>query len=257
MTDGQDVFDLTGKLAVVTGGGRGIGKAIALEMARRGAAVVVTGRSRETLQAVVDEIRKKGGVGHAIDSNIASESDVFRLAETTASEIGQPDILVNNAGINSIYKYVQDTTLEEWNEIISVNLTGVFLACRAFGKLMIDAGGGSIINMSSIGGRTGLRKTAAYCASKGGVELLTRSLALDWAEKRVRLNCIAPGYVETDLTSGLVDHPQLGPRIVERTPMKRFGTVGDLTGAVVFLASDASQYVTGQTLGVDGGWTAG
>lgn len=257
MTSAKDSFDLTGKIAVVTGGGRGIGKAIALELARRGASSVVTGRSKDLLKAVADEIRQEGGSAIVICGDIGSEADVAHLADQTLSELGSPDILVNNAGINSIYKFAEDTTLEEWNEIISVNLTGVFLTCRAFGRLMLEAGGGSIINMSSIGGRVGLRKTAAYCASKGGVELLTRSLALDWAEKHVRVNCISPGYVETDLTRGLVDHPTLGQRIVDRTPMSRFGTVEDLTGAAVFLASDASQYVTGQTIGVDGGWTAG
>lgn len=250
------MFDLSGRVCVVTGGGRGIGKAIATALAAHGATVVITGRTQATLDAAAEEIGRSGATVDAIAADVASEDDVARLARIVEERHGGAKVLVNNAGVNAIYKKAEDTTLAEWNEIIATNLTGVFLTCRAFGRSMLAAGSGSIVTISSIGGRVGLAKTAPYCASKGGVELLTRSLAIDWAPRGVRVNTVAPAYVETDLTAGLASHPVLGERIVQRTPMHRFGQPDEIAGAVVFLASDASLYVTGQTIGVDGGWTA-
>lgn len=250
------MFDLSGRVCVVTGGGRGIGKAIATALAAQGATVVITGRTQATLDAAAEEIGRSGATVDAIAADVASEDDVARLARIVEERHGGARVLVNNAGVNAIYKKAEDTTLSEWNEIIATNLTGVFLTCRAFGRSMLAAGSGSIVTISSIGGRVGLAKTAPYCASKGGVELLTRSLAIDWAPRGVRVNTVAPAYVKTDLTAGLAAHPVLGERIVQRTPMHRFGQPDEIAGAVVFLASDASLYVTGQTIGVDGGWTA-
>ncbi|MFN3546605.1 MAG: SDR family NAD(P)-dependent oxidoreductase [Mesorhizobium sp.] len=250
------MFDLTGRVCVVTGAGRGIGKSIAATLAAHGATVVITGRTQATLDAAAREIAQAGGTVDAITADMASEDDVVRLARTVEERHGGAQVLVNNAGINPIYKTAEDTSLAEWNAIIATNLTGVFLTCREFGRSMLEAGSGSIVAISSIGGRVGLAKTAPYCASKGGVELLTRSLAIDWAPRGVRVNTVAPAYVETDLTAGLAAHPVLGERIIQRTPMRRFGQPDEIAGAVVFLASDASHYVTGQTIGVDGGWTA-
>lgn len=252
----KPMFDLEGKVCVITGGGRGIGKSIASALAAHGATIVITGRTQATLDAAAQEITQAGGKADAIVADVSSEDDVERLVRMVEERHGRADVLVNNAGVNAIYKRAEETSLAEWNEIISTNLTGVFLTCRAFGRLMLDAGAGSIITISSIGGRVGLAKTAPYCASKGGVELLTRSLAIDWAPKGVRVNTVAPAYVETDLTAGLSDHPILAERIIQRTPMRRFARPGEISGAVIFLASDASIYVTGQTIGVDGGWTA-
>jgi gluconate 5-dehydrogenase len=250
------MFDLTSRVCVVTGGGRGIGKAISATLATCGATVVITGRSTNTLQAAVEEIRDAGGKADFVAADLRREEDIVALARTVSDRHGDAHVLVNNAGVNPIYKGADTTTLEEWNAIICTNLTGVFLSCREFGRLMLAAGRGSIINISSIGGRVGLAKTAAYCASKGGLEIMSKSLAIDWAAKGVRVNTVAPAYVETDLTSGLVDHPILADRIISRTPMRRFAQPDEIAGAVVFLSSDASLYVTGQTLGVDGGWTA-
>lgn len=252
----KPMFDLEGKVCVITGGGRGIGKSIAAALAEHGATVVITGRTQATLDAAAQEITQAGGKADAIVADVSSEDDVERLARTVGKRHGRAHVLVNNAGVNAIYKRAEETTLAEWNEIIGTNLTGVFLTCRAFGRSMLEAGAGSIVTISSIGGRVGLAKTAPYCASKGGVELLTRSLAIDWAPKGVRVNTVAPAYVETDLTAGLSEHPILAERIIQRTPMRRFAQPDEISGAVVFLASDASDYVTGQTIGVDGGWTA-
>lgn len=249
------MFDLGGRVCVVTGGGRGIGRSIATALAAHGGTVVVTGRSEDTLTRAVEEIRADGGTADWVAADMQDEAAVVRLAETVAERFGPSEVLVNNAGVNAIYKGAEKTSLDEWNTIIGTNLTGVFLSCREFGRQMLAAGRGSIINISSIGGRTGLGKTAAYCASKGGVELLSKSMAIDWAQKGVRVNCVAPAYVETDLTSGLAEHPVLGAKIVGRTPMGRFARTDEISGAVVFLASDASSYMTGESIAVDGGWT--
>lgn len=251
-----DVFDLSGRVCIVTGGGRGIGASISHSLAAAGAQVVLTGRTMATLEATARDIEQAGGKAHAMVADVSVEADVIALAAEVERRFGVPHVLVNNAGVNAVYKPVETTTLAEWNEIIGVNLTGVFLATREFGRMMLAAGRGSIINVSSVGGRVGLFKTGPYCASKGGVELFTRSVAIDWAKKGVRVNTVAPAYVETDLTSGLRQHPVLAERLIGRTPMGRFAAPDEIGGAVLFLASDASSYVTGQTIGVDGGWTA-
>jgi NAD(P)-dependent dehydrogenase (short-subunit alcohol dehydrogenase family) len=251
----KTMFDLAGRVCVVTGGGRGIGKSIAAALAANGGKVVVTGRSESTLKQAVEEIHADGGSADWLTADMQDEAAVVRLAETVAERFGPAHVLVNNAGVNAIYKGAEKTSLEEWNTIIGTNLTGLFLSCREFGRQMLAAERGSIINISSIGGRTGLAKTAAYCASKGGVEMLSKSMAIDWAPKGVRVNCVAPAYVETDLTSGIVEHPVLGAKITRRTPMGRFGKTDEIAGAVVFLASDASSYLTGESIAVDGGWT--
>ncbi len=251
-----DMFDLSDRVCVVTGGGRGIGKRIAHDLAARGACVVVAGRTLDTLSATSREIVEQGGKATAIAADMSVEGDVVQLASQVAERFGPAHVLVNNAGINPIYKPPEATSTAEWNDIIAVNLSGVFVACREFGRQMLEAGRGSIVNMSSIAGSVGLAKTAAYCASKGGLELLTRSLAVDWAPKDVRVNAVAPGFVETDLTRGMIEHAALSERLLKRTPMQRFAQVEEIAGAVIYLASDASRYVTGQTIGVDGGWTA-
>lgn len=250
----DSIFSLHGDVCVVTGGGRGIGRSISMALARHGGTVVVVGRSEATLREAAEAINADGGTADWVIADIQSEESVVRLAETVKQRHGAAHVLVNNAGVNAIYKPLEKTTLEEWSTIINTNLTGVFLACREFGAQMLENGRGSIINISSIGGRTGLARTGAYCASKGGVELLTKSIAIDWAGKGVRVNCVAPAFIETDLTAGLVEHQTLGARITGRTPMGRFGGTDEVSGAVVYLASSASTYVTGTSIAVDGGW---
>jgi len=256
MTQREQLFDLTGRVAIVTGGGRGIGRGISEGLAAFGAKVVMTGRNEATLAEAATEIRAKGGeaIGHAAD--ISSEQDVIALRDAVLARYGRIDVLVNNAGINPIWKNLERTTLDEWQNIIDTNLTGPFLCCKYLGTPMVEQGKGSIINISSVAGNVGLKRSVPYCASKGGVELLTKALALDWAPKGVRVNTIAPGYFETDLTAGVRANDAIAAPLIAHTPLGRFAKLDDIAGAVVFLASDASAYVTGASLAVDGGWTA-
>ncbi len=246
-------FDLSGKVAVVTGGGRGIGRAIARGLAAHGAKVVVCGRTAATLDAVASEI---GGDTLTHVADVSHEADVEALRDAVLARFGRIDVLVCNAGINPIYKGIEAITLAEWQSILDINLTGTFLCCKHLGSGMAAAGSGSIIVISSVAGHVGLRKSVPYCATKGGVELLVRGLALDWAAKGVRVNCIAPGYFDTDLTAGMIASPAMSARLLAATPMGRFGKDPDIVGAAVFLASPASAYVTGQSLLVDGGYAA-
>ncbi len=246
------MFDLTGKVAVVTGGGRGLGRAIARGLAAHGAKLALCGRDQATLDDAAASI---GGEVMAQAADVSREADVIAVRDAALARFGRIDALVCNAGVNPIYKGAEATTLEEWRTVIDVNLTGVFLCCKHVGGAMLAAGG-SIICISSVAGHVGLRKSAPYCATKGGVELLVRALALDWAAKGVRVNALAPGYFETDLTAGMIANPAMSSRLLAATPMGRFGQDGDIVGAAVFLASPASAYVTGQSLLVDGGYAA-
>lgn len=252
----RGLFDLQGRVALVTGGGRGLGLAVARALAQHGARVAIAGRDQATLAAAADELERlqPGCRAHVVD--VAQEESVAVLDAWLDGEFGRLDVLVNNAGINPFYRAAESTPMSEWQQVIDVNLTGVFLCCRVFGARMLARREGSIINVSSVAGHVGLAKTAAYCAAKGGVELLTKSLALEWAGQGVRVNTIAPGYFETDLTAGMRDHPVLADRLLRKTPLGRFGVPAELGGAAVFLASAASSYVTGQSVLVDGGWTA-
>jgi NAD(P)-dependent dehydrogenase (short-subunit alcohol dehydrogenase family) len=244
-------FNLTGKICIVTGAGRGIGRGMAEGLARFGATVVLTGRTQATLDEAAAAIGDRAMV-HTAD--VSQEADVLALRDAVLARFGKVDVLVNNAGVNPIFKGIERTSLDEWRQIIDVNLTGVFLCCKHIGGAMEQ--GGSIVNVSSVAGHGGLPRSAPYCASKGGVELLTKALALDWAKRGVRVNTLAPGWVDTDLTHGLLEHDVHGQRLLDRTPLGRFARPLDMAGGVVFLASDASSFMTGQSLVIDGGWGA-
>lgn len=250
------MFDLGGKVAVVTGAGQGIGAAIAAALAAHGATLVLCGRRRETLERTAEAVGARGAAAHLLPMDVRSDEEVARAREWLARELGGLDVLVNNAGIDPHYGAIEKTSMEVWNEILAVNLTGVFRCCKALGGLMLARGGGSIINISSIAGHIGLKRQVPYGASKGGVEQLTKSLAHDWAEHGVRVNTIAYGFVATELTAGMLAHEHIAPRLLAHIPMGRFGRLDEVAGAAVFLASNASSYVTGHSLLVDGGWTA-
>jgi len=245
--------DLTGKTAVVTGGSRGIGLAIARAMVDAGAKVMIASRSAESVDRAVKDL---GGATCGFAADVSKEADVTALAKAASEQLGRVDILVNNAGINPYYNRTEHTPLAEWQHIIDVNLTGVFLCTQAFGQTMLGQGKGSIVNVTSVAAHSGLTRGAAYCAAKAGVEAMAKSLTKDWAVRGVRVNNIAPGYVKTDLTEGLAANDTLRAIIETRTPMARLAEPHEMAGAVVFLASDAASYISGATIAVDGGWLA-
>jgi len=248
---GDATFDLSGKVCVVTGAGRGIGRGMAEALAQHGGFIVLVGRTLATLEQGAAAI---GDRCMAQVADVSREADVLALRDTVLARCGRIDVLVNNAGVNPIFRTIDRVSLEDWQQIIDVNLTGVFLCCKHLGGAMRS--GGSVINVSSVAGHGGLPRSVPYCASKGGVEMLTKALALDWAKRGVRVNTLAPGWVDTDLTHGLLEHDVHGRRLLDHTPMGRFATPRDMAGGVVFLASDASAFMTGQSLVIDGGWGA-
>jgi NAD(P)-dependent dehydrogenase (short-subunit alcohol dehydrogenase family) len=249
-------FSLEGKVAIVTGSTRGIGRAIAEGLAAAGAAVTVNGRDPETTRSAASEIAAAGRKALAAPADVSNGADVERLIETTVKAFGRLDILVNNAGISPYYKPAETMTEAEWDETMKINLKGVFLCCQAAGRVMIAQKSGRIINMSSIGGKVALSRLVAYCAAKGAINQLTRVLAVEWASHGIRVNAIAPGYIDTDLTKGLRDNPKRLEPMLRQIPLGHLGTPADIVGAAVYLASDGSSYVTGHILDIDGGWQA-
>ena len=254
--NGLQQFSLAGKVAVVTGSSRGIGRAIAEGMAGAGAAVTVNGRNPETTQAVAGAIAAAGGKSLAVPADVGKVADIDRLIKSTVATFGRLDILVNSAGISPHYKPAETMTEAEWDEVIAVNLKGVFLCCQAAGRVMIPQKSGRIINISSIGGQVALPRLVAYCAAKGGIDQLTRVLAVEWAPHHILVNAISPGYIDTDLTKGLRQNPARRDALLRQVPLGRLGKPDEIAGAAIYLASDAASYVTGQTLDVDGGWLA-
>jgi NAD(P)-dependent dehydrogenase (short-subunit alcohol dehydrogenase family) len=252
----RDLFSLSGKVAVVTGGGRGIGLALTEALAQYGAKVVICGRTQAMLDVAVAELSARGLAVEAVRADVGEEADVVDLRDAVLAAHGRIDVLVNNAGINPIYRRIEKTSFDDYNRILSINLGGLFLCCKYLGAEMAARGSGSVINVTSVAGHVGLLKSVPYCAAKGGAELMTKALALDWAPQGVRVNSLAPGYVETDLTAGLVGHEELSAQLLAQVPQNRYALPRDMAGAVVFLASDASAFMTGQSLIVDGGYTA-
>jgi len=250
------LFDLGGKVAIVTGAGRGIGKTLALGLARHGADVVAVSRTLPQVETVASEIAALGRKGIALKVDTSSKADVDRMVAKTLEGWGRVDVLVNNAGID-IIKPAVDYTEAEWDQIIDINLKGYFLCAQAAGREMIRQGRGSILMNSSIAGSIGLNWLVPYASAKGGVNQLTRTLAVEWARHGVRVNAFSPAYFENVMQGAEQIHNEEKERhIREWTPMGRRGKTDELVGPAVFLASDASSYVTGHVLMVDGGWTA-
>ncbi|WP_290726435.1 glucose 1-dehydrogenase [Archaeoglobus sp.] len=252
----RKMFDLTGKVAVVTGATGGLGGPIALGLADFGCDVVVVGRRVEVLEKLKTSIEKLGRKALAIKCDITKEEDVVNLVNKTVEEFGRIDILVNCAGIN-IPKPAEEYPLEDWNKVMDANVTGVFLVCREVGKVMIKQNGGKIINVSSVRSEYGLpRNYIAYCASKAAVNLITKQLACEWAKYNILVNAIAPTVIATPLTAHIMKDPELSRTMKSRILLGRWGYPDDLIGAVIFFASDASNFVTGQILFIDGGVTS-
>ena len=249
-------FDLEGKRALVTGGGRGIGRACALALAQTGAEVVVASRTREELDEVVAAISARGGKARAMRCDIDDPGAGARLVEAVSRLDGPLDILVNNAAISPIVKNVAAVETREWERILSVNLRATVRILRNFGAAMAERGRGSIVNITSVGAVRALPGLAPYAVSKAALGQLTRVLAVEWAPFGVRVNAVAPGYIETAMTAGVYGNEHLHRQVIDRTPLGRFGQPAEVAWAVVFLASEAASYVTGTTLFVDGGWTS-
>jgi len=249
-------FRLDGKVAVVTGSSRGIGLAIAAALGEAGATVVVNGRSAESAAAGAETVRAVGGTAHPIGADVTRAEEMERLIAETAERFGGLDLMVNNAGVSEFYKRAEAVTEADWDAVMASNLKSVFLGCSAAGRRMKEQGGGVIINVTSIGGLSVLPRLLAYCAAKAGIVQVTRVLAVEWAQYGIRVNAIAPGWVETDMARGLLQHPVFGAQLMQRTPMNRAAQPDEIAGAAVYLASEAASFVTGHTLAVDGGWTA-
>jgi len=248
-------FDLTGKVAVVTGGNGGIGLAMARGLALAGASVIVVGRDRGKSESAIRELAALGPAAHSLQADLSDAAACREVLAQAAAVHGRLDILVNNAGM-SIRKPPQDYALEEWQAVIATNLTGVFVCCQAAYPHLKAAGRGKIINIGSMMSIFGASHATPYSASKGAVLQLTRSLASAWAHDNIQVNAVLPGWIDTDLTRrARAEVAGLQERVVSRTPAARWGVPGDLAGAAVFLASSASDFVTGAALPVDGGYS--
>lgn len=253
----MDRFNIHDKIVVVTGGSRGIGRAIALAFGEAGASVVVAARNVNLLEEVVKEIKAMGGDAFYVKCDLTRDEDIFSLVKKTLERYGRIDILVNNAGISPWVKKSEEVTKEMWGEIIQANLLAPFLLCREAGKIMMRNNWGRIINIASIGGMVGFERQIAYSATKGALIQMTKVLAIEWSGKyNITVNAIAPAYIATDLTEGVRASERISENLLERTPMRRFGETSEVVTAALYFASEYSSYTTGTILTVDGGWMA-
>ena len=248
-------FDLNGQVALVTGASKGIGYGVAKALAQAGAKVAAAARSVEALDTLVAEIREDGGAALAVPMDVRNVAEIQTVFSQVHNHFGQLDILVNNAGLGANHAAV-DVTEADWDDMMEVNLKGLFFCCQAGGWLMLPQGSGRIINMSSQASVVGIRDHAVYCASKGGVNQLTRVLALEWSAQGVTVNAVAPTFIYTPGTAERLDDPEYLEGVLARLPIGHVGTITDVAGAVIYLASPAAAMVTGTVLLVDGAWTA-
>ncbi|MBX3642346.1 MAG: glucose 1-dehydrogenase [Rubrivivax sp.] len=248
-------FDLSGRLALVTGSSAGIGLALAQGLAGAGAAVVLNGRRADKLDEAAAALRAQGATVHAMPFDVGDAAAVAAAVARIEAEIGEIDILINNAGMQRRAP-LQDFAQDDWRELMRTNLDSVFIVGQAVARHMIPRGRGKIVNICSVQSELGRPGIAPYTASKGAVKMLTKGMAIDWGPYGLQVNGLGPGYFKTELNQALVDNPEFSAWLIGRTPSRRWGDVEDLVGAAVFLASDASRFVNGHILYVDGGVTA-
>jgi NAD(P)-dependent dehydrogenase (short-subunit alcohol dehydrogenase family) len=247
---------MDGKVVWITGASRGLGRALAFAFSGVGAEVVLTARSEDALLEVAAQIRARGGTAQTLVGSIAEEAVRSESVALIESRWGRLDALVNNAGVSPLFARAEQVQIADWADVLNVNLSAPFAMCRAALPLLKRGRHASIVNISSIHGTRAHERLTAYAASKGGLEMLTRTLAVEWASLGIRVNSVAPGYLETDMTADLRDHPRWSEALKARIPLRRFGAPAEVTPAVLMLAGAAGTYITGTTFYVDGGWTA-
>ncbi len=246
---------LKGKVVLVTGSSRGIGKEFALGFAKEGADVVINGRNLEKAKSISKEIEGLGVRSMAMGADVSLSQDVTRMVDETVHQFGRIDILVNNAGVNPFILEAEKIKEEGWDQILDVNLKGVFLCCQAVGKKMIQQGGGKIINISSAAGLLGEQGFLPYCVSKAGVMVLTRILAYEWSRYNILVNAIAPGFVAGGMNTPILNKEVLVSGLTQKVPLKRLGNPEEIVNIALFLASEDSSYINGTTIVADGGMT--
>lgn len=252
------MFDLTGKVALVTGASSGIGRASALALSAQGAKVVVAARRLDRLQALVAEIKNHGKDALAVQMDVLKKTDIDTAVASAVKTFGKLDILLNNAGVGALSPAL-DMTEETWDQVVNTNLRAYFFVAQAAAREMVKNKWGRIISIASIlsgGVGSGMAGAVNYCASKGGVVAMTEALADEWALSGITVNAIGPGFIETDMTKQVQDMPDMYKALLARIPMKRFGKPEEIAAVVAFLASEEASYTTGATLYIDGGWTA-
>ena len=253
--DGINIFDVKGKIALITGSGTGLGEGYAHVFAESGCKVICADINKAAVDQTVDDIKALGGEAESLFVDVTDINSIEKMVKEIVGKYGRIDILVNNAGLEIIEKFV-DVTPDHFDKINGVNIRGVYFVAQAVAKEMIQTGGGKIINIGSLGSYIGLAESSVYCSTKGGVIQLTKTLAIELADYNIQVNAVAPGYFITPMTQPFFDDPEHRAWIEGRIPLSRWGTVKDLAGPMLFLASSASDYITGDTIIVDGGWLA-
>ena len=254
--DAKQLFDLTGRVAIISGGSMGLGRQMAEGLAEMGANLVLCARKKERCEAAAESLRRLGVEVLALGCDVKDKSSIDEVVEKTLARFGRIDILINNAGV-SWRAPIEEMTLDQWDKVLSTNLTGTFLFCQAVAKPMTAQKSGKIINIASVaglGGGSAELQAIGYHASKGGVIAFTKDLACKWAQHNIQVNAIAPGWFPTHMSEWVIEHRK--ESLLSKIPLGRFGSDHDLKGAAIFLASNASSYVTGHVLVVDGGQTA-
>jgi NAD(P)-dependent dehydrogenase (short-subunit alcohol dehydrogenase family) len=249
------LFDLTGKTAFVTGASRGIGRAIAVALAQAGADLALVARSGDRLAEVADDVTAVGRKAIVIPADVTSQTAMANAVAAAIDQLGQVDVVINNAGGSNFMVPFRDLRLSGWDKLMTLNLSSAVYVCQAFAPHLLDRGSGSVINVASVAGVSSAPLMGPYGAAKAGLISLTKTLAVEWAGSGVRVNALCPGWTATDLNRNLWDDPVSGPATVATVPMKRWATAREMAGPAVFLASDASSYMTGQSIVVDGGQT--
>lgn len=252
----QDLFSLAGRVAIVTGGSKGLGRSIALALAEAGATTVLASRNRDDCEAAAADLQSQTGMpSHAESLDVTDEGDVRAVFTRVMDRFGRLDVLVNSAGVNARFA-LEDCPLEDFDRVLGVNLRGTWLCCREAGRVMRPAGRGSVLNMGSALSAVGIPSRTPYCSAKAGVIGLTQTVALEWAGSGLRANALCPGPFLTEMNLALLDKPELAQQVIGRTALNRWALLHEIRGPALFLASDASSYMTGAALYVDGGWTA-